>query len=815
MAPTRPLDPDKLYRKLDPASLPFKTTEELETLSDAFGQQRAVEAVKFGIGIRRDGYNMFALGPTGMGKHNFIRRHIEAHAAKEPVPSDWCYVNNFSEPHKPKVLRLPAGFGMRFRDEMARLVDDVKSAIVGTFESDQYRARREAIENELKERHEQAFNEVQNHAQEKNISLIRTPMGLGLAPTKDGEVLPPEEFRKLDQASQDKIKSDIASLEGELANVMRQAPNWQREFRDRIRALNREVTEGAVRHPIDDLRHRYQEMTQVLPYLTEVQEDIIENADEILAAQQPDAEGQQQPAQMQVGLRRTLQGPPVLRRYQVNVVVDHRGDAGAPVVYEDNPTYVNLAGRSEQMAMFGALFTDFNLIKPGALHRANGGYLILDARKVLLQPYAWEELKRALRSRDIRIESLAENLGWSTTVTLQPEPIPLSVKVVLIGDRMLYYLLAQADPDFSELFKVAIDFEDRIERDGDNLSLYAQLLGTIVKQESMRPLDAPAVARVVEHASRLAGDNEKLTAHIRSIADLLREADYWAHQAGRDTVTRADVQQAIDAKLHRADRIQVDSLEQITQGTVLIDTAGAKVGQVNGLSVMQIGELMFGRPTRITARIRLGRGEVVDIEREVALGGPLHSKGVLILSGFLGQRFGEAHPLALSVSLVFEQSYGGVDGDSASSTELYCILSALSDLPIKQSLAVTGSVNQRGDVQAIGGVNEKIEGYFDVCRAQGLTGEQGVMIPASNVRHLMLREDVVAACAAGKFHIYPVESIDQGIEILTGVEAGTLGPDGKWTEGSVNARAAARLAEFAELARRFGPAGTDRKEDTT
>jgi len=815
MAPTRPLDPDKLYRKLDPASLPFKTTEELETLSDAFGQQRAVEAVKFGIGIRRDGYNMFALGPTGMGKHNFIRRHIEAHATKEPVPSDWCYVNNFSEPHKPKVLRLPAGFGMRFRDEMARLVDDVKSAIVGTFESEQYRARREAIENELKERHEQAFNEVQNHAQEKNISLIRTPMGLGLAPTKDGEVLPPEEFRKLDQTRQDKIKADIASLEGELANVMRQAPNWQREFRDRIRALNREVTESAVRHPIDELRHRYQEMTQVLPYLTEVQEDIIENADEILAAQQPEAEGQQQPSQMQVGLRRTLQGPPVLRRYQVNVVVDHRGDAGAPVVYEDNPTYVNLAGRSEQMAMFGALFTDFNLIKPGALHRANGGYLILDARKVLLQPYAWEELKRALRSRDIRIESLAENLGWSTTVTLQPEPIPLSVKVVLIGDRMLYYLLAQADPDFSELFKVAIDFEDRIERDGDNLPLYARLLGTIVKQESMRPLDATAVARVVEHASRLAGDNEKLTAHIRSIADLLREADYWAHQAGRDTVTRADVQQAIDAKRYRADRIQVDSLEQITQGTVLIDTAGAKVGQVNGLSVMQIGELMFGRPTRITARIRLGRGEVVDIEREVALGGPLHSKGVLILSGFLGQRFGEAHPLALSVSLVFEQSYGGVDGDSASSTELYCILSALSDLPIKQSLAVTGSVNQRGDVQAIGGVNEKIEGYFDVCRAQGLTGDQGVMIPASNVRHLMLREDVVAACAAGKFHIYPVESIDQGIEILTGVEAGTLGPDGKWTEGSVNARAAARLAEFAERARRFGPAGADRKEDTT
>jgi lon-related putative ATP-dependent protease len=813
MPSIKPLTCDALYRKVDPTIFDFKTTDELAPLDDTFGQARAVEAVTFGIDIRHDGYNMYALGSAGMGKHNFVRRHVQQRAARDPVPSDWAYVHNFSEPHKPKALRLPAGRAIAFRDEMAKFVAEVQAAITSMFESDQYRARREALDAEFKQRSEAVFAEVEKHAQERNIALMRTPAGLGLAPMREGQVLNPDEFRKLDAAEQEKIRNDIQALEQELAQAMRNAPQWMREHRDKLRELNREVTGEAVANLVDDLRHRYQDMAQVLPYLAAVQEDIIENVEELMAAQQPDADKREE-TPLPPQLRRALQGPPMLRRYQVNVIVDRRGDTGAPIVYEDNPTYANLTGRVEQMALFGAWFTDFNLIKPGALHRANGGYLILDARKVLMQPYAWEELKRTLRSRDIRIENLAETLGLASTVTLQPEPIPLSVKVTLIGDRMLYYLLSQADPEFNELFKVAIDFAERFDRDDENSKLYARMLGTIARNESLRPLDAGAVARAIEHSSRLADDSEKLTAHIRSLADLLREADYWSHKNGHTIIGAADVQRAIDAKEHRVDRIRDESLEYITRGTILIDTAGAKTGQVNGLSVMQIGELTFGRPTRITARVRMGRGEVVDIEREVALGGPLHTKGVLILTGFLGQRFGELTPLALSASIVFEQSYGGVDGDSASSTELYCILSALAEVPIKQSFAVTGSVNQKGEVQAIGGVNEKVEGFFDVCVSQGLTGDQGVLIPAANARHLMLRHDVVAACTAGKFHIYPVETIDQGIELLTGVPAGEKDAEGNWPEGTVNARAQARLAKFAESLRGFAAGGLKREEPT-
>ncbi len=803
MAPVTPLSPDRLYRKVDPATLSFATTAELEPLDDFFGQERAAEAVEFGIGIRRVGYNMYALGEAGMGRHEFVKRHISRRAAREPVPSDWCYVHNFSEPQKPKALRLPAGKGMKLREDMATLIDEVRGAIASIFESDEYRARREAIDNALKERHEKAFEEVQKHAQEKNVALIRTPAGLGIAPTRDGEVLNPEEFRKLSTEEQEQIRATIAELEGELQVVMRQAPQWQREHREQVRALDREVTENAVGHLIEELRHRYQDLPQVLPYLVEVQEDIIENVTDFL----PGANAPQSPEGMPPAVARRMMritDDAALRRYRVNVIVDNRGEKGAPIVYEDNPTHANLIGRIDHEAQFGALYTDFNLIKPGALHRANGGYLLLDTRNLLMQPFAWEELKRAIRARCIRVEALAEQLGVLGTQTLQPERIPLEVKVVLVGDRQLYYLLAQLDPDFLELFKVSVDFEDRVERTDESAMLYARMIGGMAEKENLRPLDAPATARVIERAARLTGDSERLTTLMRPVSDILREADYWARRNGHDTVTVDDVQQAVDAKQHRLDRIRQRALEEINRGTIMIDTNGAKVGQVNGLAVMQLGELAFGRPSRITARVRLGRGEVVDIEREVALGGPLHSKGVLILAGFLGERFAHDHPLALSASLVFEQSYGGVDGDSASSTEAYALLSALSGVPIRQCFAVTGSVNQRGDVQPIGGANEKIEGFFDVCRARGLDGQHGVLIPASNVKHLMLRHDVVEACAAGQFHIYPVETIDQGIEILTGAPAGERQPDGTWPENTVNGRAAAQLAEFAQNLRKFG-----------
>jgi lon-related putative ATP-dependent protease len=499
------------------------------------------------------------------------------------------------------------------------------------------------------------------------------------------------------------------------------------------------------------------------------------------------------------------------RQYQVNVVVDNSDAEGAPMVFEDNPTHANLVGRVEHLSEMGALVTDFSLIKAGALHRANGGYLMLDARRLLMQPYAYEALKRVLRSGEVRIESLGQMLSLITTVSLEPEAIPLDVKVVLIGERMLYYLLCQYDPDFSELFKVAVDFDDVIDQGPEMVRHYAALIATLARREELRPLDRAAVARVIERGTRLADDQEKITAQVSHMVDLVREADYWAHEAGRDTITATDVQTAIDAQIHRLDRIRARSQEMIERGLMLIDTDGAVVGQINGLSVLMLGTFSFGRPSRITARVRMGAGEVVDIERKVDLGGPLHSKGVLILSAFLGARYAQDSPLSLSASLVFEQSYGGVDGDSASSAELYALLSALSDYAIDQSFAVTGSVNQHGRVQAIGGVNEKIEGFFDLCRARGLTGKQGVLIPESNVKHLMLRHDIIEAVERGDFAIYPVETIDQGIEILTGRPAGERDADGKFPADSVNGRVETRLHDLARARKRFGAAGRDDK----
>jgi lon-related putative ATP-dependent protease len=576
-------------------------------------------------------------------------------------------------------------------------------------------------------------------------------------------------------------------------------PQWDRERRAKVKELNQEVGMFAVGHLIEELRRTYLDLPTVLGYLTSVQQDVIDNLDEFLGITDtpPAAPAEASPPR-----------PPVtasfFRRYRVNVVVDHSGAIGAPVIYEDNPAVQNLVGRIEHMAQMGTLVTDFNLIKAGALYRANGGYLILDARKVLLQPFAWEELKRALRSREIRIEVLGQTLNLISTVSLEPEPIPLDVKVILLGERMLYYALYEADPDFGELFKVAADFEDQMARTADNHLLYARMIGTIARQEGIRPLDRAAVARVIEQSARLAGDADKLSTHVHSVADLLCEADYWAGEAQHPVIDAPDVQHAIDAQIRRLDRVRERIQEEIQRGTILIDTQGTAVGQVNGLSVLSMGQFAFGRPSRITARVRLGRGEVVDIEREVALGGPIHSKGVLILSAYLGARYASDRPLSLSASLVFEQSYSGVEGDSASSAELYALLSALADLPVKQGLAVTGSVNQRGQVQAIGGVNEKIEGFFDICRAQGLTGEQGVLIPASNVKHLMLRHDVVAAVAAGQFQVYAVETIDQGIEFLTGVPAGERDDTGKFPAGSVNQRVEARLVALAEKRLAFG-----------
>ena len=583
-----------------------------------------------------------------------------------------------------------------------------------------------------------------------------------------------------------------------MQDVLHKAPVWMKETREKLRQLNNETALFATAHLIGTLKGRYSDLSAVQRFLDEVRDDAVEHVEEIVA-EAPKPKGEPSVAGFE-------DGHPILRRYGVNLMVDNAESTRAPVVYEDDPTYDRLLGRIEHRAEMGTLLTDFHLIRAGALHRASGGYLILDARKLLTRPMAWDALKRALFAGEMRIQPPAQAMGLLSTVSLDPEPIPLDVKVVIVGERMIDYLLSQHDPEFARLFKVAADFDEEIPRNETNDLLYARLVKSLTEGEELRPLDRGGVARALEFSARAAGDAERFSMDIERLADLLREADHLAGKAGRPVVDAAAVSEAADAQVYRLDRVRERLQEQIERGTVQIDTDGARVGQINGLSVMGLGGFAFGKPSRITARIRLGKGEVVDIERQVDLGGPLHSKGVLILSGYLSAHYASDRPLSLSASLVFEQSYGGVDGDSASSTELYALLSAIAEVPIDQSLAVTGSVNQYGEVQAIGGVNEKIEGFFDLCAARGLTGRQGVLIPASNVKHLMLHRRVVEAAEQGQFRIFAVGTIDQGMEILTGQPAGARDAEGRFPEGSVNARVEARLIELADKRRAFGRA---------
>lgn len=798
MVGVKPLEPESLYQRTDPALFKFETTDELDDLDEVIGQPRAMVAVQLATGIERDGFNIFALGPEGTGKRSLMMKFFSERARNEPPPDDWCYVHNFEQDYKPRAIRMPAGKGSEFQRDMAQFVDELLNALPSAFESDEYRARRRVIEEEVQEQHDKEFQALQKQAEQNGVALLRTPAGLVFAPVKDGEVMPPEEYKNLPQEVREVLEKRVSELQEELQMLLQKVPVWQREVRNRVRELNHEVTAVAVEGLLAELRRKYNDYPQVIEYLEAVKKDVIENAGQFLEGEiGGSAEGEKitaiSPAQ------RPETSP--LRRYQVNLLIDHSASQGAPVIIEDHPSYQNLIGRVEHMALMGALVTDFTLIKPGSLHLANGGYLILDARKVLLQPYAWEGLKRALESHQVRIESLSQMLGLLSTTSLEPEPIELDVKVALLGDRLLYYLLSELDPEFKELFKVQADFSEVFPRNAENQELYARLLATLAKRENLRPLERKAVARMIEYSARIAGDVEELSIQVNTIIDIMREADYWAGKRGGSTILEVDIQSAIDARIFRADQVRERYQENILRDTIMISTSGSQVGQINGLSVIQLGDFSFGFPSRITARVRLGKGEVVDIEREVELSGPIHSKGVLILSGFLGARYAARQPLSLSASLVFEQSYSGVEGDSASSAELYALLSAIAEIPIRQSLAVTGSVNQLGQVQAIGGVNEKIEGFFDICQARGLTGDQGVIIPAANIRHLMLRQDVVEAAAAGKFHIYPVRTIDEGIELLTGMPAGTPDEEGNYPPDTFNGKVQSRLTELAEISR--------------
>lgn len=801
--------PSQLRRRTEPHDLGFATTAELQPITSLIGQDRALAAIRFGIGIEQPAFNLFVLGPPGTGKTTALRSFLDAKASSAPTPQDWVYVNNFETTHKPKALGLPAGRGLELRNAMIGIIDDLRAAIPALFEGDDYQSRRRAIDDDFRELSQESFDALNKRAEAEDLAILRTPMGFAVAPIHEGGVIKPEVFTELPEAERDAIQEKIEAIQSELAKLLEETPVWQKTHRQRIRELNEEMAGATVHSALVDTNQQFAEIAGVQEFLGAVENDLVRNVALFLG----DGMEDMAPVPSQLETVRDDR----YRRYMVNVLVsqDDASDGGAPIIEENNPTLGNLLGRIERIAQMGALVTDFLLIKSGALHRANGGYLLLDARKVLLSPFAWEALKRMLKSGEIAIESPADELGLVSTISLEPERIPLRLKVILFGDRRLYYLLAAADPEFSELFKVAADFDETVDRESENVLAFARLLASIIKEHKLRPVDAGGVARMVDEGARIADDSEKLTLRIDALENILCEADYRAGEEGRDIISSEDIAGAVREQIHRVDRLREKAQESIGRGIVLIDTDGAQVGQVNGLSVLSLGNFAFGRPSRITARTRLGTGRLIDIEREVELGGPLHSKGVLILRGFLEGRYAHEVPLSLSASLVFEQSYGGVDGDSASSAELYALLSSLADVPIRQGIAVTGSVNQHGDVQAIGGVNEKIEGFFDICKHRGLSGQQGVIIPRSNVVHLMLREDVVEAVEAGRFSVHAVSTIDEGIEILTGISAGTREASGGFPAQSINQLVESRLVEFAEARRRFAARATTDDGATT
>jgi lon-related putative ATP-dependent protease len=789
------LPAEKLRMQCDANLMPCETTQGLTPLGEIIGQERAVRALKFGLGIKERGFNIYVAGFPGTGRTTAVKSFLEDIARTQPVPSDWCYVNNFSNEYEPKAIRLPSGKGKDFQGDMKNFIDEARRALTKTFQSEDYATKREATIKAVEDQSKELINQVNTAAQKAGFIIQRTRVGLLLIPLIKGKPASDQELMALSPKVREEIQEKRDKLESELRSAMRQFVDLDAKIREEIDKMNRDVALYAIGHLVADLTEKYKDIPDVAAYLKNVQSDILDNLSQFIKGPE-----EQQP-QTPFPLPWMKEAPS--KEYDVNVVVDNSNVKGAPVIRESNPTYQNLFGRVEKEAQFGALITDFTMIRGGSLHRANGGYLILPVEELLTNSFSYDSLKRALKSEHIVIEEVEERLGFITTKSLKPQPIPLNVKVILIGDPYLYQQLYILDMEFNQLFKVKADFDTTMDRTEENVQQYAAFVCMLCQKENLKHLDGTGLAKLIEHSSRLAEDQQKLSTRFAEVADIIREANFYATEEKSDFVTGNHVKKAIEEKVYRSKLIQEKIQEMIKRGFLLIDTDAENIGQVNGLSVMELGDFAFGTPSRVTASTGLGREGVVDIEREAKMGGPIHTKGVLILSGYLNEKYAQDKPLSLSARLVFEQNYEGVEGDSASSTELYAILSALSGLPIKQSLAVTGSVNQKGEVQAIGGVNEKIEGFFEVCKAKGFTGKQGVMIPESNVQNLMLKEEIVEAVKAGKFHIYSVKTIDEGIEILTGVKAGERRKDGTFENGTVNYSVDKHLKEMAEKLREF------------
>jgi len=796
------LQREDLRRSVDPGSLGLKSTENLDPLRGIIGQARAVGALRFGLGIDKVGFNMYVAGPPGIGKMTSVQAFLEEVASRRENPPDWCYVYNFSDPYKPRALQLAPGRGMELKREMEHLVKQVQQDLRKSFESEEYASSRQEKLGDLQKQREQILQKLQKKAEAEGFSMQMTAMGIALVPLRDGQQMSDEDFNKLPDKDKEQIRERRQELTAEIQEAMKRIRRLQKQGNQELKQLDEQVVLNMLGGLIEDLREKFEDYEKIGQYLGEVQQDILENIDtlKINLDEQSDS-----PAALQGKRQLELMQERAFRKYQVNVVVNNREQEGAPVIVELNPTYANLIGRIEKEMQLGALTTDFTLIKAGALLQAMGGFLVLPVEEVLKNPFSWEALKRALRSEEVQIEEPGQQFGFMSIKSLRPQPVPLDVKVVLVGRPLIYHLLHSLDTDFPELFKVKADFATRMKEDEQNMDNLLRFICTFCRKEKIRHLDAGGVSRFIEQAHRLAEHKQRLSTNFGSLADLIREADHWAEREGARLISAEHVRQALRQKVHRSDLFQERIKELIDQGTILIDIEGEVVGQLNGLSIIELGDYRFGRPSRITATVTPGRKGVLDIERQVRLGGPLHSKGVLILSGYLSGTYATSVPLSVSARIVFEQSYEGVEGDSASSAELYAVLSALAGVPLKQTIAVTGSVNQHGGIQAVGGINEKVEGFFDVCTAVGLSGQQGVIIPQSNVQNLMLREDVVEACSEGKFGVWPVSSVAEGMEILTGEEAGSRDEQGRYPQSSLNGRIQNRLEQFARSLKDYYP----------
>ncbi|WP_100753851.1 Lon protease family protein [Vibrio salilacus] len=776
------LETSQLYRSAELEKLQSKSTKELAPIDEIVGQERAQKAVEFAMSIKEKGYNIYAIGQNGLGKRTMILRYLNRHQHDANALYDWCYVANFEDIRTPRVLKLPCGVGNKFRQDIEKLMAKLNNAMPLAFDNELYYSRADKLKNQLAAKQEAELEQISKEAKAKGISLTITTQGDYQFVAMDGEEMHSEEsFDALSKKKQEEFGTTIDELEIQLRNMVRQLTEWEETYSEKIKKLNDEVTLDVITHFIKQLKKDYARYPAIKSYLTELQQDIVENADIFL--DQSAEQGEVATASLDKKLP---------RRYKINVLVS-RKDQVLPIVVEENPNYHTLFGYIETATFKGTVFTDFSLIRPGSLHKANGGVLLMDAQKVLEQPYVWDGLKRALRARQLSLTSLEKEVTLTGTVSLDPEPIPLDVKIILFGDYRTYQLLQHYDPEFSELFRVTADFEDEMKRDADSELQYARFISSVVNDNGMLHCDKKAIARIIEHSSRLVGDQKKISLHSANIANLLRESNYVAKQANSNMIRSSHVEEALGNQELRISRLKDSVMESFVNGTTLIHTYGEAIGQVNALSVLSTSEYMFGAPNRITATTCYGDGEVIDIERSVDLGGSIHSKGVMILSAYLSSVFGKTAKVPLSTTITFEQSYGGVDGDSASMAEFCAVVSAFSKQPNRQDIAITGSMNQFGEAQPIGGVNEKIEGFFDVCGIKGRSSEQGVIIPRSNMHNLMLRADVVKAVDKGEFHIWAIDHVTEAIELFTGKSAGVASDEGSYPIDTVFGIAQAKL----------------------